>query len=451
MNVDFLGHFHPLVVHLPIGILLLAIIMEYLFPKKNSKQFMQVVLLTGASSAILSSLLGWLLSFSGDYDNDLLTTHKWSGILLSIFSVALWIWKQYVREIANYRLISHFLFGLVFLTLVLTGHFGGSLTHGADFLSFTMQKQVAEKNTSLLQSSVSDTSKGSVYDKIITPILTVKCYNCHNAGKKKGNLRMQTYEALLKGGKTGPSINPGDPVTSELIKRVLLDIHDDKRMPPKGKKQLTNEEINVLYWWIQHGASKEVSIQDVKKNDTLLTFLSNTATPEAPKLNLPLINRPDSVLLSALKNTPWEIHPIAKESPYLDVSAVGFPALSNEQLKKIEGIAPNIAWLNLANTQINDEAMLTIAKCTNLLKLSLSNTAISAASVVALTKLTKLQTLTIMYTKIDDKGLRLLCEMKGLKKINCWNSLVTKKMVEECRKKYPGIEINDGDNTIVKP
>ena len=78
--------------------------------------------------------------------------------------------------------------------------------------------------------------------------------------------------------------------------------------------------------------------------------------------------------------------------------------------------------------------MLTIAKCTNLLKLSLSNTAISAASVVALTKLTKLQTLTIMYTKIDDKGLRLLCEMKGLKKINCWNSLVTKKMVEECLK-----------------
>lgn len=451
MNVDFLGHFHPLVVHLPIGILLFAIIMEYLFPKKNSKQFMQVVLITGASSAILSSILGWLLSFSGDYDAELLNTHRWSGILLSIFSVALWIWKQYVREIAYYRLISHFLFGLVFLTLVLAGHFGGSLTHGADFLSFNVQRQEDEKNKPLLQTFVSDTSNGSVYDKIITPILTVKCYNCHNAGKKKGNFRMQTYEALLKGGKTGPSIDPGDPLHSVLIKRILLDIQEDKRMPPKGKKQLTNEEINILYWWVQHGASREITIQEAKKNDTLRSFLSNTSALEAPKLNLPLINRPDSVLLSRLKNAAWEIHPIAKESPYLDVSAIGLPALSNEQLKKLESIAPNIAWLNLANTQINDEAMQTIAKCTNLLKLSLANTAISPASVIELTKLTKLQTLTIMDTKIDDKGLKQLCEMKGLKKIYCWNSLVTKQMVEECSKKYPDIEIYNGISSAVKP
>ncbi len=451
MNIDFLGHFHPLVVHLPIGILLFAILLEYLFHKRNSKQLMQVVLLLGAISSLIAALFGWLLSFSGDYDADLLDSHKWAGILLCIFSVALWIWKKYVPQMAYDRLVSHVLFGMMFLTLVLAGHYGGSLTHGADFLSFKVQNQEDEKTTTLFLAPVTDTSSGTVYDKMITPILSAKCYNCHNAAKKKGNLRMQTFETLMKGGKTGPSIDPGDPVHSELIKRILLDIQDDKRMPPKGKKQLNNEEISLFYWWVQQGASKNVKIQDVKKNDTLLAFFSNNSKPEAPKLNLPLINKADSIILSKFKNSAWEIHPIAKESPYLDVSAISFTSLSNEELKKIESIAPNIAWLNLANTQINDEAMQTIAKCTNLLKLTLSNTVISNASVMELKKLLKLQLLNIMQTKIDDNGLRELCKMAGLKKIYCWNSLVTKQMVAECIKNFPGIEINNGENTSVKP
>lgn len=451
MNLDFFGHFHPLLVHLPIGILLFAALMEYVFPKRNSEPLMQIVLLLGAVSAVLSALLGWLLSFSGNYDADLLNTHKWAGICLSIISVALWGWKLKGKIFPKYQLISHVLFGMMLLALLLAGHYGGSLTHGEDYLSFKMINDVDEKKPIVLQTPITDTTKGSVYDKIITPILSAKCYQCHSASKKKGNLRLQTIDLIMKGGKSGPGIKTGDASHSELMKRILLDIQDEKRMPPKGKKQLSNEEVRVLYWWIQNGTSSSTTITEVKKNDTILAFLSNAKVKEEPTLNLPPIKKVDSLLLAKLKNAKWEIHTISKGSSYIDVSAISFPSLNNEQLQNINGIAPNIVWLYLGNTQINDQSMQIISKCTNLLKLNLSHTSISSAAVPALKKLSKLQFLNLMNTRIDDNALRQLCMMPGLKKIYCWNSLVSKQAVEECRKRYPGIEIINGDSNTVKP
>ena len=408
-------------------------------------------MLLGAVSAILSALLGWLLSFSGDYDADLLNAHKWAGIGLSIISVALWGWKLKGKIFPKFQLISHILFGMMLLALLLTGHYGGSLTRGEDYLSLKKIIDVDEKKSIVFQTPVTDTTKGSVYDKIITPILSSKCYQCHSASKKKGNLRLQTIDLLMKGGKSGPGIKTGDASHSELMKRILLDIQDDKRMPPKGKKQLSNEEVRVLYWWIQNGASSSTTITEVKKNDTIQVFLSTATVKEEPTLNLPTIKKVDSLLLTKLKMEKWEIHDISKGSPYLDVSAISFSSLNNENLPAINGIAPNIAWLHLGNTQINNQAMQIISKCTNLLKLNLSYTAISSVSVHEIKKLTKLQFLNLINTRLDDNGLRQLCMMTGLKKIYCWNTGVTKQAVEECRKKYPGIRIDIGENNIVKP
>ena len=81
-----------------------------------------------------------------------------------------------------------------------------------DFKRFFLQYKVRD---------ITDTTKGSVYDKIITPILSAKCYQCHSASKKKGNLRLQTIDLIMKGGKSGPGIKSGDAAHSELIKRIL--------------------------------------------------------------------------------------------------------------------------------------------------------------------------------------------------------------------------------------
>jgi uncharacterized membrane protein len=449
MNLDFIGRFHPLMVHLPIGILALAAILEYLFPKRTSPAQIQLVLLIGSVSSVLAAILGWFLSLSAEYDVDLLNKHKWTGIILSFFTVALWAWKYKGSDFSKFKIISNLLFGSMLLFLVLAGHYGGSLTHGVDFLSIDNLKYSDKNLSNVAFVPVTGTTNGSVYDKLITPILSEKCYNCHNPNKTKGNLKMQTYAALLKGGKTGPAIVAGDALHSELVKRTLLDLDDKKRMPPKGKKQLTSNEITLLKWWINNGASERTSISEAIKNDTIHTFLAASSEKSEPSLGLPPIKKADSLVLLKLKETLWEVNSISKGSPYLDVNAVSLSSLSNQQLNVLQEIKDNIAWLNLANTQINDQAFKFISQCKNVLKLNLANTNTSSIAVNDLKKISKLQYLNIVGTRIDDAGLTELCEMGSLKNIYCWSSKVTPNGVESCKKKYPKVKIDIGEDYIL--
>ncbi len=449
MIFDFIGRFHPLLVHLPIGILALAAILEYLFPKRTSPAQIQLVLLIGAVSSVSAAILGWFLSLSSEYDVDLLNKHKWTGIILSFFTVALWAWKYKGSSYSKFKIISNLLFGSMLLFLVLAGHYGGSLTHGVDYLSIDNLK-VADKTTSKVAFvPVTGSTNGSVYDKLITPILIEKCYGCHNANKTKGNLKMQTYAALLKGGKTGPAIVAGDALDSELVKRTLLDLDDKKHMPPKGKKQLTSNEITLLNWWIKNGASERTSIREAFKNDTVRAFVAGSSERAEPSLGLIAIKKADSLVIIKLKEKLWEVNSIHKGSPYLDINAVSLSSLSNQQLNVLQEIDDNIAWLNLANTQITDQAFKFISQCKNVLKLNLANTNTSNIAVNDLKKMTKLQYLNIIGTRIDDTGLKQLCELGSLKNIYCWNSKVTPIGVENCKKKYPNVKIDNGDDYIL--
>ena len=94
------------------------------------------------------------------------------------------------------------------------------------------------------------------FEKRIRPVLVDKCYSCHSAGagagKIKGNLALDTREALLKGGDTGPSILPGNPDKSLLIKAIKW-TEEEFRMPPK--KRLPPEVVADFETWIRKGAA----------------------------------------------------------------------------------------------------------------------------------------------------------------------------------------------------
>ena len=438
-----------MIVHLPICILALSAILEYLFPKRTSPAQIQLVLLIGAVSSVSAAILGWFLSLSAEYDVDLLNKHKWTGIILSFFTVVLWAWKYKGSGFSKFKMISNLLFGTMLLFLVLAGHYGGSLTHGVDFLSIDNLKDSSKNAGKVAYVPITGTTNGSVYEKLITPILSEKCYSCHNPNKTKGNLKMQTYAALLKGGKTGPAILPGDALHSELVKRTLLDLDDKKRMPPKGKKQLSSNEITLLNWWINNGASEKTSISEAFRNDTVRAFLAGSSARAEPILGLASIKKADSLVIIKLKEKLWEVSNISKGSPYLDISAVSLSSLSHQQLNVLKEIDDNIAWLDLANTQINDQAFKFISQCKNVLKLNLANTSTSNNAVNELKKMSKLQYLNIIGTRIDDAGLMQLCEMGSLKNIYCWGSKVTPNGVENCKKKYPKVKIDNGDDNIL--
>ena len=88
----------------------------------------------------------------------------------------------------------------------------------------------------------------------IRPVLADKCYKCHSAQseKVKGGLLLDSREDLLKGGKTGPAIVPGDPEKSLLIEAVRY-TNEDLQMPPKGEK-LSGAQIADLTAWVKMGA-----------------------------------------------------------------------------------------------------------------------------------------------------------------------------------------------------
>src|SRR6266705_2665227 len=92
------------------------------------------------------------------------------------------------------------------------------------------------------------------FESRIRPIFANNCYKCHSqqAEKVKGGLLLDTREGLLKGGKTGPGIVPGNPDRSLLIEAVRY-TNADLQMPPKGEK-LSEAQIADLVAWVKMGA-----------------------------------------------------------------------------------------------------------------------------------------------------------------------------------------------------
>ena len=136
----FLGHLHPLIVHLPIGFLILAVVFEFLSLAKRSealKRAVPFVLFLGFFSASIAALFGYLLAQGSGYDLETLSDHQLYGILLAVVSGILCLFTFSSIELAmrlKRRTFSSLML-IMFLLVCYTGHLGGSLTHGKDYIS----------------------------------------------------------------------------------------------------------------------------------------------------------------------------------------------------------------------------------------------------------------------------------------------------------------------------
>ncbi len=255
---QFVGRFHVLLVHLPIGFFVMLAALElssFSVRLKPALGCRGLVLWLTVSASALSALCGWLLSLNGDYDGALLAWHKWTGTGLAVVAVLLWFvhWRCWGRL---YRI------GLVaaLILLAVVGHLGGSLTHGSNYLTefapTPLKRLLGGEGRAGAEfpGAGSDLMRRPVFAAVVQPILARDCVACHGPGKAKAKLRLDTLEDALEGGESGPIIQPGSAADSVLVKRVLRPIADEEHMPPSGRRQLLYEEVVLLQWWIDAGA-----------------------------------------------------------------------------------------------------------------------------------------------------------------------------------------------------
>jgi uncharacterized membrane protein len=259
----FLGHLHPMLVHLPIGSLVLLGILELLalLPHFNdAAQARRVILGFSTIAALAAVSCGWLLSRSGDYDPQLLRWHRIAGFAI-VGTCALSFLLCRPNRLRAYRVSL-----LATLVLVVVGgHFGSALTHGRDFFSRYAPGPLrfflgAQSRPGATTRAPDVLMQRRLFADVVQPILRQRCSACHGPEKQKGELQVDSLAAMLKGGKSGPALVPGKAAESLMIQRLLLPLEHDDHMPPEGKPQPTPAEIGLLHWWINAGAPEDGTV-----------------------------------------------------------------------------------------------------------------------------------------------------------------------------------------------
>ena len=447
--LEFFGHFHPLLVHLPIGILLTALFLQWLSGRENYRSYasvVPVVLLMGVIAAFLSCITGWILSTTDDYDKTLVSWHMWMGISVAFTSLLL-----YAKTINPKFGINRKLLTLILLTLILlTGHLGGSLTHGSDYLTKPLA-DVFGKDTVANASikPVPNVQEAYVYNDVVRPILQTKCYSCHGENKQKGKLRMDDSLLLMKGGKDGKVIRPGNSKESDLIKRLLLPVDNEDHMPPKEKSQPSENQIALLEWWISQGAGFGKKVKEVSQPDKIVPILfalqkTNVIEKEAMDIPAEKVQEADKSIIEKMKKQGIVVLPVAQNSHYLQVNFITDTMIDNEDLQLLSAIKKQLIWLKLGQTNISDANMTAIGQLENLTRLNLEHTDISDRGLGTLQALRNLQYLNLVGTKVTLQGVMQLKELKSLHSLYLYQTNINRKDWAKVQNAFPKTTIDSG-------
>lgn len=474
--LSFIGRFHPLAVHLPIGFLVLIVFFEIL--KKYSKitistDIISISLLVTAISASFACLLGYFLSEEGGYNEEILDEHQWQGIGLGgVCWLSYFVHSNWFRAKFEFAKFLYFpLLGFAFLLMMVAGHHGGNLTHGEAYLTentpnpfrkwLGMPGKENKIDDNVATPQIKDINAALVYQDIVKPIFKQKCEQCHNASKMKGNLRMDDLELLKKGGKHGAIFKASNVDGSEFIKRILLPEADEEHMPPKGKNQITENELVILKWWIQQGASFDKKVSELIINDEVKPILAamggRTNTSGQVKQDKFIVE--EAILtqsvskvgqsdIEAIKKSDGLILPLSQNNNYIELTFLNNPKFSDKDASLISIAPMQTLWLKLSNTQITDNACTQIIKLGNLTRLHLENTKITDVALGSIATLQNLEYLNLTSTAITDKGLGTLSGLKNLKKIYLWKTKVTITGVENLKKTLPNLIVEMGINEL---
>jgi uncharacterized membrane protein len=406
---QFFGHFHPLAVHMPIALLLLVPLMEIAGanPRRaHIRAAAAFVLGLAVIAAIVTPLLGWLLAWSGGYEGALVTRHMWGGASLAAAGWITWILRAHSRALYSIALVA------TISLMAWTGYRGGQLAHGEEHLTQHMPQVLRSLFglPAVAGIGAADGDPATFYGARIAPLLKDHCLLCHSAEKHRGGLRLNTYAAIMHGGKDGPVIVPGDPKASELHRRISLPAGHKDAMPAEGKPHLSAADIKLIDLWIAAGASASLPRDAI----------AGAAPPAGPELPSAPDYRPQWPQIAALAaSLGLQLVPRSQlPTDGLILRTASFPAHANDAtIVRLAPVGSFIVDAELARTGITDAALSPLATFTNLRKLDLSYTAITSGGLRALAPLKQLETLNLTGTATSAAGVAALKSNPALKHI----------------------------------
>ena len=481
-----IGEYHPLILHLPIGIMALVLVMEVCSwlsfgryrPMTGVALFMAFV--TGAIACITGFFDLKISGYKHEGWDDLMFKHMWMGIVfVGVLGLA-FLAKIWGRRGGSRGPV----YGILLLgTVGVMGygaHFGGLQTHKTDPVETTLinlgvipGKDKEDKEAGPVTKLPKDRL---AFAEVISPIMETKCLDCHSeeAGKSKGGLYMDTYENLLIGGDSQDgeeyrTLVPGDAKKSYMIEVMTLPKDDDMHMPPPKKKQMEAYEIELLTWWVASIPDSKIledqTLEEIGAPQNILDAAAKMVSPEELKAMEAKIEAEKAAVekakaekrealqisLDTLKEDPafkTSLGYASQDSTDLEFTAVSLrKKLNDETFAKLAPVAESLTTLKLGSSSVTEAALLEqLPAMKNVTKLDLSQTEVGDGIMDAVVKLEKLEYLNLYGTQVTDAGIMKLKTLGSLKDLYLWQSKATPEGGEALKKELPGLEITFGVN-----
>jgi mono/diheme cytochrome c family protein/YHS domain-containing protein len=329
------------------------------------------------------------------------------------------------------------LYGAALLvTLLMLGpasHYGGSMTHGRDYLTAyaprwfrSLTGEAPTTQPVAQRPRITEPGQARAFADVVQPILAQNCVSCHSAEKLKGQLRLDTFDAIHKGGAGGAAVVAGNANESPLVQRILLPVADPKHMPPAGKPQLSDDQLAVVRWWVDAGAPADGTVESLDPplnvGDAIAGVLGlpKDVTSAEPR---PLDDLgPQIVQLN--DKLGLVIEPVVADQPWLACNASRARVFGDAELAQLAPLAANVTSLNLSGTGVTDAGLATVAGMHNLQRLRLERTKVSDAGLRQLAKLRHLDYLNLYGTPVTAAGLKSLRGLPSLHQLYLWQTKI---------------------------
>jgi len=487
------GRSHLVVLHLPIGLLLVAAMIEVfrvVRPRRipeagqDDESLRRLLRHTPTPSAytcvFFATLFGAVTAVSGWVyaGNEFTTTlggggdlewHRWLGTVaagLAGLTLLLGLVATLARRTVTTRVYRVSLL-LAAVAVGWAGHLGGELVHGEGYVFEPVLKQLspkapptptpdpapgtdpAETPADAGADSAAIVPAAFTFERDVAPILAETCVRCHREGRVRGDLKLDTLPEAMR------VIVPGDADASELVKRVRLPESDEDSMP-KDKPSLPAEQIETIAAWINSLPPKveeplppppEVRHTPGPEIEPLPTAVALRAADQPIELTEPQREARDAAI-ERLRAAMISAGERAQGLGTVEVRVFeGRADFSDEDLVLLDGLQPCLTMLDLTGTAVTDQGVAFLsAAFTRLRVLRLGQTGLTDAGLGSLRLLGELSLLDLHQTDATGDGLAALAEARpSLRVVNTWGSGVTAERLAELRARFPGIEFQSGD------